>query len=476
MLPSTIEPKQLKSVDVVKQLIDSCRLSQLNFDCLGQIFEHLSTGELINMCKIDEIVCSAVKERAVSKRLIDFNEWKQIWSTETIFEKIGEQIKVMSIGESSMCQKMCNGLTPFNQFLSLMTKFCTENRIESLSMYFDIFDTDHNLLEAARPFLANLRQVLFTSVGRRPNDGHEDFFATLIDSAEKLSTIQLLNTCVEGNWLQHKNMKNIENMALIDSNIFKNINWQSYFEQQPSLKFFAWINKQLPNYTLCESIARNCTQLERFIDHQDRVHVKYLQRDFVMNRYNYFGVFKNLKCARITSYTSSGFDLTQVFMVLPLRNTVETLGINFISNTLDQRNPVDRLILTGLRYNTFTSLKSLEIHNHSPCYFWNENIVKFMSCSVNLREVFISASSQLNSIHITNIALATSSLNTLKVYQANINGKELSMALNTISEVKKMDKDRVNEVFSVILNTHQIKELDGQNFGDNIRIVDVRQC
>lgn len=474
MLPPIVEFNEYESCSTAEQIMENCRLGKLNFDCLEKIFEHLGTGELIELCKIDQFVCNAVKERAIAERMINFSEWKQIWGTEMIFKEIGQRIKHMSIAEADMCQQMCQHLSPFDQFLRFLSKYCSKNRLKSLSLNFDVSAMDANLLESARPFLTNIQQILFTSMSHMPNIGQDQFFITLIECAKQLSTIQLVNTTIDGKWLRLENMKNVENVALIDSIIFDSTNWQSYFERQPTLKFFAWINCRFPNYTLCENIARNCTQLERFVDYQHLVHDKYLQRDFVMNRYNYFGLFENLKCARITAYTSSGRDLTGVFMALSQKNTLETLGINFIMNTISQYNAADRLG-SSLHYTQFTSLKSLHIQNHSPCFFWHGNLINFMSCMVNLREVSISGPSQINSVQITCIALKAPKLITLKLNGAMTGSDDLCMALQTIAKVKEINPNSKDGIFTVVLNTDQMRQLEGQNFGDNIRIVNANR-
>lgn len=462
MLPTTTEPIQSENARTFEEIVKNCRLGKLNFDCLERIFEELCSGELINLCKINPIVCDAVIERAVSKRMIYWNDWNRIWSTETIFKEIGDRIKYMSIGEESFGPEFSKSSPPFDHFLGLLVKHCEANRLCTLSLHFDINAVDPSLLEASKPFWTNLRQLHFASVGRHPNVGHEQFLSTVIESTQ-LSSLQLENTWIKGNWLQNQNMKNIQHLALINSSVFDGKNWQLYFDQQPTLKTFAWINAAIPNYTLCANIARNCKELESFIDIQHHVPEKYLQRDFVMNRYNYFPLFESLECARITAYTSSGRDLISVFLALAQKSTVGTLSINFILNVLDQFNVNNRLD-RNIRYTEFTSLKNLEIHNHSTCHFWNDTIVNFMSAMVNLHEATISCQNPINSVQITCIALAAPQLKVLKINQAYTEPSHLARALTTIARVRK------DKVFTVIINSNQMAQLGGQDFGGNIRL------
>lgn len=458
---------QCENASSFEEIIQNCRLGQLNFDCLEKIFENLCSGELIKLCKINPIVCDAIIERAVSKRMICFDDWNQIWSTEQIFKEIGGRIKSMSIGQQNICQRLSKWSSPFDHFMSLLVKHCKRNQIHAMSLHFDIHNINLDLLEASKPFWTNVRQLHFAASMHhgQPNVGYEQFLAAIIETATQLSTIQLENTGINGHWLQYHNMRNIQHLALINTSIYDLKNWQCYFAQQPTLSTFAWIHAAIPNYTLCENIARYCKQLEHFIDIQHHVPLKYLQQDFVMNRYNYFALFDNLKCARITAYTSSGRDLIGVFLALAQKCTVQTLSINFIANPLNQFNVNNRLDIR-IQYAQFTSVKCLEIGNHSTCHFWNETIVNFMSSMVNLNEVTISGHEPINSVQMTCIALAAPKLKTLNIHQTNIQSSHLSRALTTIARVR-----RDNSMLNVVVNPHQKSQLEGQQFGD-IQIIE----
>lgn len=469
MRPFTVRSTNNDRVTVAEQSINKRRLIELSFDCLDRIFKFLTTSELMSLCTVDELICSAIRERAVFNRIINFNEWRRIWSTEEIFEKIGEQINIMSIEQSNMSRQ--RGLSPFSEFLSLLIKHCMENHIEWIALNFDVTVIDQKIFEAARPFWKNLRQIQFTAVGRRLSFGIDEFFLSVIDSAEKLSIIQLKDIYMEGYWLQNRNMYNIEKLVLIDTIISENITWQSNLGRHLKLKYFEWNNRESPNAMLCETIVRNCTQLEHFIDYQVCVHDIYLNRAALMNRYNYFGFFENLNTVQITAYMRSGCDLTDAFMALSRKNTVKTLIIDFISNAVAQSDPADRLS-SEPGYVQFASLQSLEIRSFPLCYIWNRNIVLFMSFMTNICEVTISGRNKIDSIHVTYIALAAPSLHTLKLYQANVTGEELIMALVTIANVKAMDQNRIGQVFTVFLNSYQISGLQDFHFSDDFRIVE----
>lgn len=467
MLSISEKSFQIEDAVVAEEMVNNCRLSLLNFDCLEKIFEQLSTNDLIKLCKINPIVCNAVIERAVSKRIINFTDWNEIWSTETIFMEIGKRIKLMSICEQNICPKLCRESTPIDYFLGLFVKHCTKNRLDALSLCFDVTTINQGLLEAAKPYFTKLRQIHYVSVGWQSNIGYEKLLATIIDSAQQLSTIQIEEARIQGAWLQRDNVKNVQNIALINSNILDKQNWELYVKEQPALKVFAWINLALPNRTLCKNIARNCNQLERFIDVQCLVPKQYLHADFVMNRYNYFSSFEKLKCARITAYTRSGRDLVTAFVALAQKNTLKKLSINFITNAIAIFQPYHHV-----QYPQFTSIKQLDIQNHSSCALWDRIIVNFMSGLVNLKQLTISGHESINSIKLAKIALAAPHLSVLKISEAHTPGKYLSKALMLIGEEMKGRKTGP-KVFTVFINSEQKTYLEGHNFSDNIRIVEV---
>lgn len=451
MYPSAIEAVHCDSADATDSIIENCRLSKLNFDCLEKIFEYLFTNDLIQLCHINPMVCDAIKERTISKHRINFMDWNQIWSTETIFAEIGAHIRYMAIHELNF-----DAGQPINHFLAKLIEHCTPNRIQELALRFDFNAMDETLLNAARPYFSQLQKLTFGSIGRRSNTDGEQLLAAMIDSAKQLSSIQLENTSSNGNWLRSNHMKNVENLTLVKSSVVDDENLHHYLTNQPKLKTFVWINSHNPNYTLCENVARYCSELERFVDVQYHVDEEYLQRNFVMSRYNYFASFQNLKNAHITAYTESGRDLIGAFMALAQRNTVEMLGIHFLKNATTKYT-LDDMDNAAEQYPDILSLKYLDIENCTSCGFWSGILVNFLKRTMNLNELSISGHDQLNSIQLTCIVLAPPQLNVLKINRLNV--KDLPLALKSISIV------RVSfTALKVCINSEQSMQLGGREF------------
>lgn len=462
---SNIEKKMLQLE--VETEDSNCRLGGLNFDCLEKIFESLCTRELINVCAINPTVRYAVKERVVRKRMISFNDWNRIWDTETIFKEFGEWIKHMSIAEDNL--NSFGNLTAFDNFLQLLAKYCTKNRLQTLSMHFDIGEVNKDLLNASKPYFTNLRQIHYSSVGRKENSGHEQLFAAIIDGANELESIQLENTWSKGTWLQHNKAKNIQSITLIDSSIFDKKSLDIYFNKKPAIKTFAWINASAPNHTLCENVIRNCPNLDQFVDVQYLVPDGYLQETYLINRYNYMSDAQNLKCARITSFCRSGQDLISFFAAIARKNTLQNLSIHFIMNAIGEFNyDANRLDLYN-KYPSFTSLHSLDIQNNSSCMFWSIIIVNFMSELLNLQQVSISGHEPINPVQMTRIALAPTNLKVLKINNANT--PDLYMAIYTIGKVIEENQGKGQQTITIIINPQQNLNLQGYNISKSIKII-----
>lgn len=479
MFPSTIEAAQRhEDNDAVDRIINNCRLNKLNFDCLENIFKYLFTNDLIHLCQIDPLVCDAINERAISKRHVEFTDWSQIWDAETIFSDIGARIRSMAIdewnfpqAETATAASSTTDVQPINQFLSMLIKHCTPNRIQELSLRFNFYGMNQTLLNEARPYFNQLKKIIFGSIDGRPSTDHEQLLAAMIDSAEQLSTIQLENTSSNGDWLSFDHIKNVENLALVNSSVFDDKNWHHYLTNQPELKIFAWVNSHIPNYSLCENVARYCIGLERFFDVQFYVDdEKYFERDFVMNRYNYFASFQNLKYAQITAYTESGCDLIGAFMALARRNTVEMLAINFLKNATIKYT-LDDVDYATQQYPDVESLKILEIENCTSCEFWNEILVNFLKRSVNLNELSISGDDRLNSVQLACIALATPQLDLLKINCLIV--ANLPQALKTISMARA--KNQNPNILNVFINSEQSMQLNGCEF-QNMQFEVIEGC
>lgn len=462
---SNIEKKMLQLE--VENENSNCRLGRLNFDCLDKIFESLCTGELIKICAINPIVSYAVKERVVRKRLINFNDWNRIWDTETIFEEFGEWLKYMSITEDNLDSS--KNLTAFDNFLQLIVKYCTKNRLQTLSLHFDIGQVNKDLLNASKPYFTNLRQIHYSSVGRKENSGHEELFAAIIDGANELESIQLENTWSKGTWLQHNKAKNIQSITLIDSSIFDKKSLDIFFNQKPAIKTFAWINASAPNHTLCENVIRNCPNLNHFVDVQYLVPDGYLRENYLMNRYNYMSAAQNLECARVTSFCRSGQDLISFFAAIARKNTLQNLSIHFIMNAIGDFNyDANRLDIYN-KYPTFTSLRSLDIQNNSSCMFWSEIIVNFMSELLNLQEISISGHEPINPVQMTRIALAPKNLKVLKINNANT--PDLYMAIYTIGKVIEENQETDQQTMTIVINSQQNLHLQGYDISKSIKII-----
>lgn len=460
---SNIEKKMLQ----LEVEIENCRLGRLNFDCLEKIFESLCTRDLINVCAINPIVRYAVKERVVRKRLIIFNDWNRIWDTETIFKEFGEWIKYMSITEDNF--NSSKNITAFDHFLQLLVKYCTQNRLQTLSLNFDIGQVNKDLLNAAKPYFTNLREIHYSSVGRKENSDHEQLFATIIDQANELESIQLENTWCKGTWLQHNRAKNIQSITLIDSSVFDKNSLSIFFNQKPAIRTFAWINASAPNHTLCENVIRNCPNLDQFVDVQYLVPDGYLRESYLMNRYNYMSDAKNLKCARITSFCRSGQDLISFFASIARKNTLQNLSIHFIMNAIGEFNYETNRFDIYNKYPLFTSLHSLDIQNNSSCMFWSEIIVNFMSELLNLQQVSISGHEPINPVQMTRIALAPTNLKVLKINNANT--PDLYMAIYTIGKVIEENQETGQKTITIVINPQQNLNLQGYDISESIKII-----
>lgn len=476
MLTSRIKMDQSErgSVEIEEAKKDSnhCRLGTLNFDCLEKIFERLSTKELIQLCALNPIVHDAFKERAVKKREIIFSEWTQIWDTETIFKEFGEWMKFTTIKSDDIDLQACKNTTEFEYFLNLFVKHCSENRLQTLSLHFDIGKINLDLLNAAKPFFTNLRKIHYTSVGAQENSGQDQFFATIIDSAKELESIQLENTWNKGTWLQHINMQNIQNIALINSSIFDKKSWDAYFHRTPTkIKRFAWINTTIPNYILCEQMVRNCPNLEHLIDIQHSVPDAYLRDDvFLLNRFNYVSAAKNLKCTRVTSYMRSGQDLIGLFVAIAQENTIQYLSIDFLKNATRRINYENYRLMINNTYPHFTSLRNLEILNNSSCMFWSTIFVNFMCDLINLHEVSVSGDEEINPVQMTRIALAPPNLKVLKINAACTTN--LYAAVYTIGRVKEENKLSNGEhAITIVINQQQYTNLRGRDISKSIKFI-----
>lgn len=444
---------------------EDCRLSVLNFDVLEKIFEELNTEELITLCGISAVACSAIAEIFVKKRMIIFDDWNRIWNAETVFKEFGEWMKFIEIGQNNIDEEMCKELTPFEYMLHLIVKKCTKDRLRSLSLNFDIDRVDSELLHVARPFFTELRQIQYSSVTNKAKSGQEQFLGMIIDAADKLESFQLKNTCSRGNWLRNSNMKNLQNINFVNSSVLDKENWDSYFTKQPTLKKFTWIHADMPNDWLCENVARKCKNLEEFIDVQQLV----LEEEHFnenSNRYEYLALVGNLKRAQITSFTRSGQDLINFIATTARNNTVEHLSVNFLKNAKDNFNYGANRSRIHHKYPHFTSLNSLEIMNHSSCMFWNEMSVNFMSELTNLREVTISSFEPISSVQLVQIALAPPNLSILKISGAlTIN---ICMAMITIGRVIEANRQ---QKLTVEINSQQNEHLKEHKISDFIRLV-----
>lgn len=477
MHPSAVEAvHRHENEGAIERIIKFCRLSQLNFDCLDEIFQYLSTNDLIHLCQINPMVCDAIKERAIGKHHINFSDWNQVWGTETIFSEFGAKIRSMAIHEWNFPQSETASAAddqPINQFLSMLIEHCAPNRIEELSLNFDFQGIDPTQLNEARPYFSQLKKFIFASiVGRHPNtDHHEQPLNTMIDSAKQLSSIQLENTTSNGDWLRFNHIANVESLALVNSMVSNDQNWHHYLTNQPKLTSFAWVHSTIPNYQLCENVARHCINLERFFDVQYRIDdEQHFQRDFVMSRYNFLASFQNLKCAQITAYTESGRDLVGAFMALAQRNTVERLGVNFLQNPTIKYT-LDEMDYATQEYPEIQSLQRLQIDNCTSCDFWNGILVKFLKATMNLNELSISGHDRLNSIQLTCIAIAPSKLNVLKINQLIV--ADLELALKSISV--RRAKNGNHDTLTVVINSEQSKQLKGSEFS-NIQFGVVGRC
>lgn len=478
MYPSTVEAAhRRKNEEVVERIIKNCRLSQLNFDCLGEIFQFLSTSDLIHLCQINPMVCDAIKERAIGKHHIDFSDWNQLWGTETIFSEFGAKIRSMAIHEWDFSQPEAAssiGDHPINQFLSMLVKNCTPNRIEELLLNFDFHGINPTQLKEARPYFSQLKKLIFASIiGRHPNSDNQELpLNTMIESAKQLSSIQLENTTSSGDWLRLNHMTNMENLVLVNSLVSNDENWLHYLTNQPKLTSFAWVHSTIPNYQLCENVARHCTDLERFFDVQFRIddEEQYFQRDFVMSRYNYFASFQNLKCAQITAYTESGRDLIGAFMAMTRRNTIERLGINFLQNPAFKYT-LDDMDYATQEYPEMQSLQSLQIENCTSCGFWNEILVKFLEATTNLNELSISGHERINSIQLTCIALVPSRMDVLQINQLIVADLELALKSISVGRAKNGNSDTL----TVVVNSEQSMQLKGKEFC-NIQFQAIEGC
>lgn len=467
MYPSTVEAvHRRENADVIERIVKSCRLSQLNFDCLDEIFQYLFTNDLLHLCQINPMVCDAIKERAIGKHHIDFTAWNQLWGTETIFTEFGAKIRSMAIHEWDFSQAEAadstTGDQPINQFLSMLIKHCKPNRIQELSLNFDCHGINQTQLNEARPYFGQLEKIIFASTdGRHPNtDLHEQLLTTMIDSAKQLSAIQLESTTSSGNWLRLAHMANVENLALVNSLVDDDQKWHQYLTNQPKLTSFAWVHSTNPNVRLCENVARYCSELERFFDVQVCIDDdQYFQRDFVMSRYNYFASFQNLKCAQITAYTESGRDLIGAFMAMARRNTVERLGINFLQNPTIKYT-LDDMDYAAQEYPEIQSLQSLAIENCTSCNFWNGILVNFLKATMNLKELSISGCDRINSIQLTCIALAPSKLDVLNINQLIV--ADLPLAMKSISVGRA--KNNNSNTLTVVINSEQSGQLKGREF------------
>lgn len=446
----------------IEKIKSNCRLSELNFDCLEKIFEILSMVELINLCNLCPVVCLAVKERALKKRMINCDDWNRIWNIETIFDELGEWMKCLTIGEHNICPRLCVQSTAFNYFLHILVKHCTEHQLTSLSLSFNIEQLDLNLLNAAKPFFTHIQKLHYASIDRSLNSDHERFLEVIINSSENMNTIQLQNTFGKGIWLRTLKMKNVQNIALINSFTFDETNWNFYFRQQPRLKSFAWINETVPNQWLCENVVHNCSHLERFIDIQHSVSDEYLSESFALNRYNYLADAVNLKCVRVTAYTRSGQDLINLFVAMAQTNSVQHLSVNFLKNASQHFNyELNRLRIYN-RYPHFTSCRSLDIQNNSTCMFWIILMENFLCELINLEELSISSCELMNTVQMTQIALAPPNLKILR-----LNNAQTCDLFTTLHTIGKICRGKM----TIYINSEQSLSLVNRAFSKKIQII-----
>lgn len=455
---------------VIEDVVSDCRLGQLNYDCLERIFELLCTQELIHLCNIDPIVSDAVKYRVVKKRMIHVEDWNRIWCTIRLFKEFGKFMRILSISERCMLG-VSKGESLFEQFLGLIVKHCSENSLNVLSLHFDNGPINVDLLEAARPFLTNVYQIHIRSMSNVLNVGHTQFLETVLQAAHGMKTIQLVNTKINGDWLQLNGMKNVENLAFINSKVIMDKqNWQFCLNMESALKSFAWINVSAANQALCELVAQKCSKMECFTDIQHVMPRSYLRKHAVTNRYSYLASAENLKYVQVTAYTRNGQDLVEFFGIAARNNTIQNLAIHFLANAYDQVIIPLSTPNIHYRYPHFTSITALEIHGYPTCMVWGETFMNFLSELINLREMYISSDETFNSVRLTAIILAPPNLESCNVSRTHI--VYLPLAIITIG-VEIDNRKKINDAYkgiNMILNEEQNKLLEGRAISKNIRI------
>lgn len=464
--------------------IDNCRLTQLNWDCLEKVFEYLDTKDLIQLSEVNSIVCDAILERGIKRNAIDFDGATEIWNIQEIFAKFGKHMIQVVAHEENFHQQGDTEAAPIDNFLRLLTKHCTSNHITKMNLNFDYRKVNGKLLTAAQPFFTNIQTLCIN--GRSYNAGDNMFSATIINAAKQLSVLYLSKgTNIDFNLLHCESMKHLQTLVLYDIEYANADNWVRLFSNQPKLKSFAWQNLCKPNYSLCKYIAHSCgDNLEQFLDLQMGISRKCQSEEFIMNRYDYFAKFTNLKDAAITSYLDSGRDLIDALATIAQNNTVQNLCLMF----LDAHKIIEdffNFTLQPKSYAKCTSLSSLTILNiASRSNLWSDNMDQFIKCSQNLHTIAISGRC-VSAAQIARIAVAAQRLKILNLsmflFQDEFVVETPAICqLLTNLDVEWKQRNRNAEeptVLNVYVNPEQKRHLAEYelDLSDSINIVEVLQ-
>lgn len=328
----------------------NCNLkSELNSDCLIEIFENLDIDDLVTLSCMDDCFHQIIHDHVIHKKVIVLNHESKR-NVELVFKLFGNRIKHV---------KYQGLLENFSVLLETIVQYCPEDVLQSIDLDLNWlvlhdFSVDSILVEAA---MERLRKIKKISIIGLLNAGSTTFLTSfvqkLIENSKILRTVELKETDLFMNQtiFHCDQMLNVTELILTKANVSAS-DFIDFIHKKPNLKKFSndetFTDQEIQRIGI--AMSEHCNEnINSFGDTNRLVLFPTHSLDDLRKRYNFLSEFKNLKSLTLTSVIESGYDLYYPLKHLSRRNSLEKLCVHqnvtsimdlkkYISNSEKDRN------------------------------------------------------------------------------------------------------------------------------------------
>lgn len=361
------KPRKSAKSNAVSDVVSKVLLTDVNDDCLTEVFKYLDTNSLLKVNKLGGRLRGIVTDRVIRMKTVNFSQLTKEMSLKKLFSKLGGSMTKIQICSDDI-QMTAPNHSPFMEFLRLLICYGQPGQLKKMVLEFgknEYTKVPLELLIAVKPFLENVHTLQFKLQAKPTNNFFEQFMEHF--PKENLSTLVLDNAIAIGDWMKAESMPKLRefHLSIVQNSTrrqddLNHANLMQFIGGKPSLHTFNYEGKN--SEAIFNAVAMHIPDVERLgmvknlsvpMDDGDDFAS---HRNNIRNKWSYLKAFGKLKNLSLTSYAVNFSNCGEVFRTLADNNTVECLELSNPYAFQKHHNPV---MVADLK--RFTSLKTLDL-------------------------------------------------------------------------------------------------------------------